>query len=94
MVHKFVKTKECGCIIESIFCGTKQTIKGKMYLIGGHKHLTMCNKCKEDEENGEDTLFDMWLSDNVTNDDKYGGWELKNNSIQTNNSKTIVKIVK
>ena len=77
MVKIFIKKIECGCIIETISCGIKITEKGKMYLIGGHQHLIICNKCKNNEENGNDTLYDMWINDNITNDEEYYGWNEK-----------------
>ena len=45
-----------------------------MYLLGGHIHVTICGKCKKDEENDIDTLHDMWINDNVTNANGYAGW--------------------
>lgn len=75
MAKKFFKKQLCGCVIVTIACGIKDTEKGRMYLIGGHKHFTICNQCKQYEENGEDTLYDMWTNDNMTNDLKYAGWE-------------------
>ena len=42
-----------------------------MYFLGGHKHFTICEKCKQ--ENGNDTLYDMWMNDNLTNDLEYAG---------------------
>jgi len=57
----FYKIKECGCIVNAIASGIKITNNGKMYLIGGHTHFTICNKCKQDEENDNDTLYDMWM---------------------------------
>ena len=41
-----------------------------MFLIGGHNHVIICEKCKPDEENGDDTLYDMWTNDNIT--DRFG----------------------
>jgi hypothetical protein len=75
MPKKFLKIKECGCVIVTITCGITNTEKGKMYLIGGHQHFSICDKCKLDEANGDDTLYDMWMSDNITDDLKYAGWE-------------------
>ena len=75
MPKLFYKIKECGCIIKTITCGIKIIDKEKMYLIGGHDHLTICNKCKQDEEKGYDTLHDMWMNDNITNELEYAGWK-------------------
>ena len=77
MPKLFHKRKECGCIIETICCGIKTTEQGKMYLLGGHQHFIICHKCKQDEENEEDTLNDMWLNDNITNNSEYNGWRVK-----------------
>ena len=63
----FLKTKACGCIVRTIVCGIN---KDKMFLIAGHKHVIICEKCKLDEENGDDTLYDMWTNDNIT--DRFG----------------------
>jgi len=71
MPKKFHKIKECGCIIQAITCGISND---KMYLLGGHNHYTICDKCKQDEESGDDTLYDMWINDNLTNDLGYAGW--------------------
>lgn len=46
-----------------------------MYLLGGHDHLLICDICKINEE---DTLHDMWLHDNITNDFEYAGWKQEN----------------
>lgn len=75
MSKKFFKTKDCSCVVVTIACGIKKTEKGPMYLIGGHKYFTICKKCKELEES-EDTLYDMWMNDNITDDFEYGGWKL------------------
>jgi hypothetical protein len=47
----------------------------KMYLIGGHKHFNICVNCKQDEDNDNDTLYDMWMNDNITNELEYAGWK-------------------
>jgi len=72
MPKKFHKIKECGCIIQAITCGCINN--DKMYLLGGHKYYIICDKCKQDEESGNDTLYDMWINDNLTNDLGYAGW--------------------
>jgi hypothetical protein len=71
MVKIFIKKKDCGCLIQSITCGITSE---KMYLIGGHKHIVICDKCKYDEENDIDTLYNMWVTDNITNDHEFSGW--------------------
>lgn len=75
MPKRFFKKKECGCIIVAITCGITYIDKLKMWLIGGHSHFTICDKCKQYEENEVDTLYDTWINDNITNDSKYAGWE-------------------
>ena len=80
MVKLFIKTKNCGCVIKAISFDIKNTSDSKMYLLGSHDHLTICDICKKIEENDEDTLHDMWLKDNITNDNGYADWkEFKNN---------------
>ena len=74
MPKSFLKTKSCGCVVRAITCGTTNTHNGRMYLIGGHIHLTICDKCKQAEENDDDTLYDMWINDDMTNDLEYAGW--------------------
>jgi len=78
MPRQYIKTKICGCIIKTISVGDKTTPYGKMILLGGHNHLTICDMCKQNEECGEDTLHDMWLNDNVTNNFRYAGWKQYN----------------
>jgi hypothetical protein len=75
MLKIFIKKRECGCIVRTFTGGTKTTDKGKMYVICGHMHLTICKKCQQDEENDHDTLYDMWMNDNITNDNEYAGWK-------------------
>jgi hypothetical protein len=80
MLKIFIKTKNSGCGIKALKFGIKNTTDGKMYLLGSHDHLTICDICKKNEENDEDTLHDMWLNDNITNDYGYADWkEYKNN---------------
>ena len=52
--------KDCGCIVEAMCCGFKTTDNGNMYLLGRHKHLTICDNCYKDEENGNDTLYEVY----------------------------------
>ena len=66
----FYKRKDCGCIISAIYCGTKD----KLYLLGAHQHSFICDVCKQEEEAGNDTLYEMWMTDNVTNEFEYMGW--------------------
>lgn len=46
-----------------------------MYLLGGHNHLIICDNCKKIEDLNEDTLHDMWMNDNMTNDFGYAQWK-------------------
>ena len=71
MPKVFFKLRYCGCVVRAIWCGIN---KDKMYELGGHTHFIMCDKCKQDEENGIDTLRDMWKNDNITNNYGYAGW--------------------
>jgi hypothetical protein len=74
MPKQYLKIKECGCIVKAISCGIKVTDNGNMYVLGGHNHYTICDKCKEDETDN-DTLYDMWMNDNLTNELEYAGWK-------------------
>ena len=47
-------------------------------MLGGHNHLFICDICKKIEDNNEDTLYDMWMNDNMTNDFRYTGWKQYN----------------
>jgi hypothetical protein len=75
MPRHYVKTKNCGCVVKATTCGTKKTPDGKMYLLGGHKHLVICDNCKKMEDLNEDTLHDMWMVDNMTDDLGYAEWK-------------------
>lgn len=75
MIREFIKNKDCGCIVKAIICSIKNTPDGEMYLLGGHNHLIMCDNCKKIEENDQDTLRNMWLNDNITNNFEYAGWK-------------------
>ena len=75
MVRQYIKTKVCGCVIKAISVGVKNTTDGKMYMLGGHNHLIICDICKKLEDIDEDTLYDMWMNDNITNDFSYQGWK-------------------
>lgn len=71
MPRRFLKTRECGCIVAAITCGINND---KKYILGGHTHIRMCDKCRvKEEEDDEDTLYDMWRNDNITND----SWNLE-----------------
>ncbi len=75
MTKQYIKTKECGCVVKAITCGIKNTSDGRMFILGGHNHLIMCDNCKKKEDNDEDTLHDMWINDNTTNEFMYAGWK-------------------
>jgi hypothetical protein len=75
MPRQYIKTKDCGCVVKAITCRIENTSDGKMYVLGGHNHLTICNICKKKEDLNEDTLRDMWINDNMTNDFMYAEWK-------------------
>jgi hypothetical protein len=75
MARQYIKTKDCGCVIKAISVGIKNTTDGKMYMLGGHDHLIICDICKKMEDSDGDTLYDMWMNDNLTNDLSYSGWK-------------------
>ena len=60
MPKDFTKTKLYGCVVVGYVCNIINTDKGKMYLIGRHTYISMCNKYNELELNDEDTLYDMF----------------------------------
>lgn len=70
----YIKTINCGCIVRTMVCGVKNTPNGKMYSLGCHEFLSVCNDCSKFEEN-EDLLYDMWMNDKFTNDIGYGEWK-------------------
>jgi len=72
----FIKTKDCGCVIIAIVCDVKKNSDSKMYILGGHNHLSICDICKKMEDEDVDTLYDMWINDNMTNDFGYAEWKL------------------
>ena len=49
MPKHFMKTKSCGCVVKTTSVGTKKENNIVLYLIGGHKHINMCETCKQDE---------------------------------------------
>ena len=75
MPSQYIKTKNCGCVIKAIECGIKNTSDGKMYMLGGHNHLIICDICKKIEDLNDDTLHDMWMNDNMTKDFIYAEWK-------------------
>jgi hypothetical protein len=78
MPKQYIKTKDCGCVIKTISCGIEKTNNGDMYMLGGHAHLIICVDCKKKEDLGEDTLYDMWMNDNITDDNMYMKWKQYN----------------
>lgn len=76
MPRIFSKSKECGCVVKTILCGIQDTPNGKMYLLGSHDHIVICSNCQKYEQDGDnDSLHDMWMNDNMTNEFGYGGWK-------------------
>lgn len=75
MQRQYIKTKACGCVVKAIMCDIKNTSVGKMYILGSHNHLSICDICKKTEDRDEDTLRDMWLNDYMTNDFMYADWK-------------------
>jgi hypothetical protein len=75
MPRQYIKTKDCGCVIKAIACNIKNNPDGKMYILGGHNHLIICDNCKKMEDCDEDTLYNMWTNDNMTNDSGYAEWK-------------------
>lgn len=75
MSRKYIKTRECGCVVRAVVCGYEHIDGRVMYLLGGHSHNVICNECKkkEDEED-EDTLYDMWTLDSITDGLELDGW--------------------
>jgi hypothetical protein len=76
MPKHFLKTLECGCIVKTSSVGVHRVNETKMYLylIGGHKHIKICEKCQKENEE-DDILHDMWMYDNKTDDFEYAGWK-------------------
>jgi hypothetical protein len=75
MPSQYIKKKDCGCVIKAISCDIKNTSDGKMYILGGHNHLIICDICKKMEDLDIDSLHDMWINDNMTNDFMYAEWK-------------------
>lgn len=44
-------------------------------MLGGHDHVIICTGCKQKEDLEEDTLRDMWMHDNITNDVMHAEWK-------------------
>jgi hypothetical protein len=72
----FIKTKDCGRVIIAVAYRVKNNSDSKMYILGGHNHLSICDICKKMEDDEVDTLYDMWINDNMTNDFGYAEWKL------------------
>jgi hypothetical protein len=75
MPNLFRKIKECGCVVKAILCRIEITDSSHMYILGGHKRYVICDKCKRDEKTCNDTIYDMWMNDNITNRSGYAGWK-------------------
>jgi hypothetical protein len=78
MPKHFMKTIACGCVIRVLSVGTKLEDNKVLYLIGGHDHIKICEKCREDESDGIDTLWDMWKNDCYTDGTENDGWKKLN----------------
>lgn len=74
MPKYFSKTLSCGCVVQSIVTGIKSVDTKVLYMMGGHDHIKMCKICNEYKVNGIDTLFDLWLNDNITDGSGNDGW--------------------
>ena len=72
MGKHFMKRKSCGCVVKAISVGIKMVDKKVLYI---HDHIEICEKCNEDEVNENDTLYDMWKNDNITDGSGNDGWE-------------------
>lgn len=70
-----MKTRSCGCVVKTTSVGIKRENNKVLYLLGGHQHLEICEKCSEEEKNDIDTLHDMWKNDSYTDDSGNDGWE-------------------
>ena len=46
MAKLFMKTKSCGCVVKVTSVGIKKENDKDLYLIGGHRHIKICEKCK------------------------------------------------
>ena len=68
MPKHFMKTKSCGCVVKTTSVGVKKENNTVLYLIGGHKHINMCETCKQDE------LIEI-DDDDITDGSGNDGWE-------------------
>lgn len=73
MPKHFMKTKSCGCVVKATSVGIKKENNTVLYLIGGHKHINMCETCKQDEINGVDILYDI-CDDDITDGSGNDRW--------------------
>jgi hypothetical protein len=83
MTKHFMKTKSCGCVVYTSVVGIKRINDKIYYMLGGHDHIKICEKCNEQEVNDIDTLHDMWMNDNMTDGTENDKW--KECSYITNN---------
>ena len=70
-----MKTKSCGCVVKTTSVGIKMIDNKVLYMIGGHDHIKICEKSNEDDANDVDTLYDMWMNDNMTDGSGNDGWK-------------------
>jgi hypothetical protein len=73
MPKHFMKTKICGCVVKTTSVGIKKENNTILYLIGGHNHIKICEKCNQYKNNGIDILYDMW-DDDITDGSGNDGW--------------------
>ena len=73
MPKHFMKTKSCGCVVKVTSVGIKKENNKVLYLICGHTHIKICEKCNQDEINSVDTLYDM-SDDYITDGSGNDGW--------------------
>ena len=73
MPKHFMKTKSCGCVVKATSVGIKKENNTVLYLIGGHNHIKICEKCNQYKNNGIDILYDMW-DDDITDGSGNDRW--------------------
>ena len=74
MPGRFIKHIDCGCVVIAIMVGVETTENRQRIMLGGHQHLTICDKCRILEDSGDDTLYDMWMNDAYAYGDSTDDW--------------------
>ena len=74
MPKQFIKVMKCGCVIKTSTCGVKSSDTIRMYLLCGHKYITLCETCGQDETMANQVLDDMGYDDNMTDGLGYAEW--------------------